>query len=78
MNQLSEYEKQSLDKLGETIHAGKWSNEGLVKMIELVCMYLNPIPIQQYANQRGKTYNGIKKTIPAVRILGQKFIIDNE
>ncbi|PZX18089.1 hypothetical protein LX69_01126 [Breznakibacter xylanolyticus] len=78
MKQLSDYERLSLSKLGNSIHAGYWSNDGLVQLIELCCIYLNPIPIQQYANERNKTYNGIKKTVPSVSILGHKYIIDND
>ena len=78
MPQLSEYERLSLQKLGESIHAGKWSNDGLVQIIELAAIFLNPVPIQQYAREHGKTYNGIKKTKPTETILGKKFVIDND
>lgn len=76
--QLSEYEKLSINKLGQSIHAGKWSNEGMVQCIELLLDYLNPVTIQQYADNVGKTYNGIKKTKPATKILDQKYILDND
>lgn len=78
MTQLTEYETKSLQKLGEAIHHGKWSNEGLVQLIELVGTFLNPKSIQQYADGKGKSYNGIKKTKPIRIILGHKYIIDNE
>ena len=78
MNQLSEYENKALQKLGETIHDGKWSNEGLVQLIELAASFLNLQTIQQYANSKGKTYNGIKKTKETTVILGNKYIIDND
>lgn len=38
---LTDYERQSLHKLGESIHSGKWSNDGLVQLIELSGGYLN-------------------------------------
>jgi hypothetical protein len=78
MNQLSDYEQKALQKLGETIMEGKWSNTGLVQLIALVEQFLNPLSIQKYADQEGKTYNGIKKTKKTVLILGHKYIIDNE
>ena len=78
MSQLSEYETKSLQKIGEAIFQGKWSNEGLVQLIELAVDYLNPLSIQEYADSVNKTYNGIKKTKKATVILGHKYIIDNE
>lgn len=78
MNQLSEYEQKALQKLGETIHDGKWSNDGLVQLIELAVQYLNLQTIQQYADSKGKTYNGIKKTKETTVILGNKYIIEND
>lgn len=78
MNQLSEYEQKALNKLGESIMEGKWSNEGMVQLIELCGKFLNPLTIQQYADKYGKTYNGIKKTQTTVLLLGNKFILDNE
>ena len=78
MSQLSEYETKSLQKLGEAIFQGKWSNEGLVQLIELAGDFLNPVSIQEYADSVGKSYNGIKKTKKTTVLLGHKYIIDNE
>lgn len=78
MSQLSEYERLSLQRLGESIQNGKWSNEGLVQIIELTIIFLNPVPIQRYADMHSKSYNGIKKTKTSVTILGKKYIIDND
>ena len=61
MNKLSEYEQLALNKLGQSIQDGNWSNDGLVQLIELVKDFLNPIPMQEYANNHGLTYNGLKK-----------------
>lgn len=35
MPQLTDYEMNAINKLGETIHQGKWSNDGLVELIKL-------------------------------------------
>jgi hypothetical protein len=78
MQQLTEYEQKAIHRLGESIHAGKWSNAGMVQCIELLTDYLNPVTIQDYANKMGKSYNGIKKTVSATKILNQKYIIDND
>ena len=51
MNKLSDYENIALEKFGESIHNGKWSNDGLVQLIELAIEYLNPISLQEYADK---------------------------
>jgi hypothetical protein len=76
--QLSDYEIRALNKLGETLHENKWSNEGMVQLIELVSSYLNVETIQGYADRVGKTYNGIKKSKHTIEILGNKYVIDND
>jgi len=78
MNKLTDYEKLALQKLGETIHHGKWSNDGLVQCVELCLEYLNPVTLQKYANNEGITYNGAKKRNKSTNILGQKYVLDNE
>lgn len=78
MRELSEYERKSLRKLGESIHQGKWSNDGLVQLVELVIDFLNPVPLLQYGKENGISYNGLKKQNKAITLLNQKYIIDNE
>jgi hypothetical protein len=58
MSDLSKYEIDSLKKLGQTIHTGKWSDTGLVQLVELALTYLNPVTLQQYAENEGISYNG--------------------
>ena len=77
MSQLSEYEKFALKKLGESIHKGKWSNEGMVKLIELIGEYLNPLSIQEFADEKGISYQAARKHKQTI-IFRQKFIIDND
>lgn len=76
--QISEYEEKSLNKLGEAITAGKWSNAGLVQLIELSGGFLNIRTLAEYAKQENLSYNGAKKCREVIKILGIKFIIDNE
>ena len=78
MTKISDYERSAIDKLGQTIHDGKWSNEGLVQLIELAATFLQIKPIQQYANENNISYNGAKKREEVINILGHKYIIDNE
>lgn len=48
MIELSQYEILALQKLNESIQQGKWSNEGLVQLIELAGDYLNLQTIPDY------------------------------
>lgn len=76
MNDLSEYELLALNKLGVSIHDGRWSNSGLVKLIELVGDYLNPLSIQEFADERNMSYQAARKHKQTI-LFRQKFIIDN-
>lgn len=78
MNQLSEYEKLSIRRLGESIVSGKWSNDGLVQLIELAGDYLTLKTIPDYAKAQKLSYNGVKKTRMIKEIKGVKFVIDND
>ena len=81
MNKLTEYETLALKKLGESIHHGNWSNNGLVELIKLSGEYLNLRTIPYYCKQTGISYPGaIKetKTRKVREIFNVKFIIDND
>ena len=78
MSELTQYERDSLNKLGQSIQLGKWSNTGLVQLIELAGMYLNIKTIPDYAKDQKITYNGAKKRQEPTEIFGVKFIIDNQ
>lgn len=77
MSNLSEYELLAINKLGKSIHEGKWSNEGMVKLIELVGEYLNPLSIQEFADNRHISYQAARKHKQII-LFRQKFIIDND
>lgn len=74
---LTDYETNSLNKLGEAIQSGKWSNDGLVQLIECAGGFLNLKTIPDYAKQNGISYNGAKKFRNVKTIFNTKFIIDN-
>ena len=79
MTQLSEYERNALNKLGQSIVDGKWSNAGLVELIKLVGEdFLNIKTIPRYAEFVGKSYPGVVKTREITHLLGVKWIIDND
>lgn len=75
--QLTDYEKNSLNKLGESIQNGQWSNEALVQLIELAGSFLNLQTIPDYCKSNGITYNGVKKSRNVQQIFNVKFVIDN-
>ena len=78
MNQLSKYESLSLQKFEESIIDGKWTNDGLVQLIEVAGDYLNLQTIPDYAKNHNLSYNGVKKTREIRNIKGIKFVIDND
>ena len=78
MTKLSDYEILALNKLGESIQAGKWSNEGLVQLIELAGDYLNLKTIPKYQKSTGLSYNGVKHHRIVRKIFDVKFVIDNK
>lgn len=67
-----------LKKLGKSITEGKWSNDGLIQLIELAGDFLNLQTIPDYAAAKKLSYNGVKKTRTIVEIKGVKFVIDND
>lgn len=74
---LSDYETNSLQKLGDAIQKGKWSNDGLVQLIELSGLFLNLQTISDYAKNNNISYNGVKKSRKIKTLFGVKFVIDN-
>jgi hypothetical protein len=67
-----------LDFLGRKFESGELDNDSLVQLIELSAMYLNLQTIPNYAKINGISYNGAKKHRSVVKIVGVKFVIDNE
>jgi hypothetical protein len=79
--QMTNYEEKSLQRLGEAITDGRWSNEALVQLIELAGSYLNLMTIIDYAARKKMTYQAAKKNTSYrknVTIFNTKFIIDND
>ena len=78
--QLSNYETKSIQKLGESIHEGKWSNEGLVELIKLAGDYLNLMTIPDYSKRHHISYPASKKNYghrQNIKLFNCSFIIDN-
>lgn len=78
--ELTQYEIDSLQRLGESIYNGRWSNAGLVELIELAGSALNLMPVAVYSKATGISYQGaIKDTNDRLNknIFDTKMIIDN-
>ena len=78
MSKLSDYEQKSLEKLGQSIQDGKWSNEGLVQICELVGIYTDLQTISSYAKRNKMSYNGVKKTRNTIRLFGVRLVMRND
>jgi hypothetical protein len=70
------------EKLERNIYAGVYedllTNDDLCSIIELILILLNATDVQTYADERGKSYNGVKKHDPNYKnIKGLKFCINN-
>lgn len=79
--ELTDYEHKAINKLGETVLEGKWSNAALVQLIELAGGYLNLMPIADYASRHNISYQAAKKDTNYRKnavIFNTKFVIDNE
>ena len=74
---LTEYQRNSLDKLEKSIINDQWGNDSLVQIIELAGAYLNLQTISDYAKAHGITYNGAKKK-NTIKIFNVKFVIEND
>lgn len=75
---LSDYEHKSIQKLGESIHAGKWSTDALVELFKLAGEYLNVQTIPNYAKSMGLSYPGVIKTRKVTELFDVKWIIEND
>ena len=74
---MTEYEQKAINKLGEAIQLGKWSNQGMVQLIELIGDFLNPLSIQEFADRRHISYQDARKHKQTI-LLRKKFIVDND
>lgn len=78
---MTDYEINSLQRLGESIYNGRWSNDGLVQLIELAGSALNLTTISDYAKQNNMEYQGARKDTKYRKnktIFNTKFVIDND
>ena len=76
--QLTDYERNAINKLGQSVQEGKWSNDGLVQLIKLSGEHLNLMTIPVYAELHNMSYAGVKKCRNIIKLFNVKFVIDNK
>jgi hypothetical protein len=69
---------KTLDFLSQKFESGELDNNSLVQIIELCGTYLGVSTISALASKKGKSYNGIKKTMPKIKIFGKVFVVTNQ
>lgn len=67
-----------LQFVGNKFEASELDNNSLVQLIEVCASYLNLKTIPKYAKDEGLSYNGAKHHRNVVKIVGVKFVIDND
>lgn len=76
--EMSEEERMMLERLERRIVEKGVSNAFLVQLIELCGRYLGLLTISAYAKRHKLSYNGVKKGRHPLRILGIRFVVDND
>lgn len=75
--QLTEKEKDILQRFEKYIYTNRVSKEFLVQYIELIGDYLGLKTIPDYSKENNISYNGVKKFRLIRKIFNIKFVIDN-
>lgn len=76
--QMTDFEQNIINKIGESAQNGELSNYCMVQIIELLGGYLNLKTISDYAKSNSLSYNGAKKCRQKIDLFGVKFIVDND
>ena len=75
---MTDKEKVIFEKYCKYLHENKVSDSFLVQIIEHSGIILNISTIPKYAKRYKLSYNGVKKFRNVVKLLGVKFVIDND
>lgn len=77
--QLSDYETRAINKFGQSVMDGQWSNDGLVSLLKVITDdFLQCKRVSNYAKQNRISTQGARKFRDVIDIDGYQFIIDNE
>jgi len=74
---MTDYEINTLNRIGQLVQEGKLSNEFLVNTCKLCADFLNLQKVAEYAKEKGISRQAAYKH-DVVEIFGTKFVIDNE
>lgn len=77
--QLSDYESKAIQKFGQSVFDGKWSNDGLVSLMKVIADdFLQAKRVSNFACKYGISPQGARKFRKVFKIDGYQFIVDNE
>ena len=79
--QLSDYEQKAIEKFYQTVTDGKWSNDGIVQLIEVAGAVLNIATVPDYAKKMGISDRAARNDTNNRKnrnIFNVNFVIDNE
>lgn len=72
-----EESEKIVHRIGELMFEGKFSNDQIMKIIELGGTCLNLQSISDYAKNNNMSYNGVKHHRNIKKIFNNKYVIDN-
>lgn len=76
--ELSDYERKSIAKFGQSVLDGNWSNDGLVSLLKVITDdFLQLKRISHFSKDNKITTQGARKYRPVVKIDGFQFLVDN-
>ena len=77
--QLSDYETKAINKFGQSVLNGKWSNAGLVSLLKVIADdFLQAKRVSHFANDNDLSPQGARKFRETFTIDGYQFIADND
>ena len=76
--QLTEKEKEVINRYGRFLNDNSISETFLIKIFELTGLYSNLETISDYAKRTGMSYNGVKNCRKTIKLFNVNFVIDNE
>ena len=79
--QLSDYESRAIERFYQTIQEGKWTNNGIVQLIELAGSILNLQTVPDYSKAMSISDRAARnptKTREIIEVFNVSFVIDNE
>ena len=77
--QLSDYEQRAINRFGQSVLDGRWSNAGLVSLLKVIADdFLQAKRVSNFACKNNISPQGARKFRKVFKIDGYQFIIDND